>query len=821
MIRKETFPVTGMSCAACAARVDKALGKQRGVSEAHINYAAATAFVAYDDKATSPEVLQAAVRAAGYDLMLAATEDKVEAEQRKKYQSLLRRCVTAFILAVLLTLLSLGFMETPWARWALFALATLVILYPARPFYRNALRQARHFTSNMDTLVAVSTGIAYLFSTFNLLFPAVWTSRGLPAHLYFDSVGGIVAFILLGRLLEERAKHKTSAAIRHLMGLQPSTVSVLRDGAEQIVAIADVTAGDLVCVRPSERIAVDGEVESGESYVDESMLSGEPLPVLKAAGDKVFAGTMNQRGSFHLRTAQTGGETMLARIIRLVQDAQGSKAPVEQLVNRIAAVFVPLIIVLSGMTLALWYYFGGTPHLSHGLISMVTVLIIACPCALGLATPTAVMVGIGKGAEAGILVRDAVSLETARKVNAVVLDKTGTLTEGTPALVQKIVLPPAGTDEATVNARLAALERLSEHPLSQALVTALEGGAALSVSDFQAHSGLGIEGRVGGTRYLAGNLRLIEREHVTVHAPLRERAEAWTAEAKTVIWFADERETLGIYAIADRLKATSREAVELLRRQGVEVYMLTGDNAATAAAVAREAGIAHWKAEVLPEEKSEFVRTLQSEGKKVAMVGDGINDSAALALADLSLAMGQGTDIAMETAQITLMTPDLRRISQAIRLSHLTVQTIRRNLFWAFIYNVIAIPVAAGILYPINGFLLNPLIGGICMTFSSVSVVTSSLLLRFRSLGELSTHVSPIQPTKIMSTTKVYNVTGMMCNNCRRHVEEALNTIEGATATVNLEAAEATVTFGGEALPLADVQQAVTDHAGEYTLSEK
>lgn len=821
-MQKTTFPLTGMSCAACATRIDRALASLSGVQEVHVNYAAATAFVVYDDTQISPEDLQTAVQQAGYGLLLSATTESVEKIHESHYRHLFWRTLVAFLLAIPMLVLSLGFMQTPWAGYVLFFLATLTLWFPARPFYRSAWLQARRGTCNMDTLVAVSTGIAYLFSTFNLFVPSYAQSHGLEAHLYFDATSGIIAFLLLGRLLEDRAKRRTSSAIRQLMGLQPQTVTVLRNGVEVVVPIEAVVTDDLVNVRPGDRLAVDGVIESGESYVDESMLTGEPVPVLRKSGHKVFAGTINQKGAFLLRSTQTGGATMLARIIRLVQEAQGSKAPVEQLVDKVARIFVPIILLLSVLTLGIWLYFGGMPHLPHALVAMTSVLIIACPCALGLATPTAIMVGVGRGAELGILIKDAVSLEMARKTTAVVLDKTGTLTEGHPTLTQRIVIPRAHEQEGEVLRLLVSLERHSEHPLSEALVTALSDGTFLQVDNFLSHTGLGIEGTIDGQTYFAGNRHLLEAHHIAIAPQLIERAEAWTAGAQTVIWLADEREAIGVFAMADRLKESAIEAVAELRQSGIEVHMLTGDNATTAAVVAERAGIDHWQAEVMPETKCDFVKQLQAKGHIVAMVGDGINDSAALATADLSIAMGQGSDIAMETAQLTIMTSDLRKIPQAISLSALTVKTIRHNLFWAFIYNVVAIPIAAGALYPSLHFLLHPLVGGICMAFSSVSVVTNSLLLRRRKLVHLpkKTPIVSSINTSNMSTQKTYIISGMSCNHCRSHVESALNSIEGLQATVSLDPAQAIINFSGEVLSVAQLQQIISEKAGNYTISE-
>ena len=674
----------------------------------------------------------------------------------------------------------------------------------------------------MDTLVASSTGVAYLFSVFNLFFPDFWLSRGITPHVYFESSSVIIAFILLGRLLEERAKGNTSQAIKKLMGLQPKTVTLVVNEALKEVPITQVRPGDIIQVKPGERIAVDGVVTDGSSYVDESMLSGEPVPVAKRKDAKVYAGTINQKGSFRFRADKVGTDTLLAKIIHLVQDAQGSKAPVQKLVDKVAAVFVPVIMGIALLSFTLWMVLDPSDGFTHGLLALVTVLIIACPCALGLATPTAIMVGIGKGAERGILIKDAESLETAKKVNAVVLDKTGTVTEGHPAVQHILWTDGEARQYAPV---LLALERKSEHPLAEAILLNEElrmKNEEWSVNNFESLTGQGVKGTYKGVAYYAGNRRLMEGKRIT--PPLQEAASAWEAEAQTVIWFANETEALAVIAIADRIKPSSVEAIRTLQDEDIEVHLLTGDNEATAQAIARQAGIAKYKAGVLPQDKAAYIRQLQQTGKVVAMVGDGINDSAALAQADLSIAMGNGSDIAMDVAKMTLISSDLRKIPEALRLSRLTVRTIRQNLFWAFIYNTIGVPIAAGVLYPVCGFLLNPMIGGAAMAFSSVSVVTNSLRLRKKKLSDnkelrmKNEEFTDKEKEKTME--KQFKVSGMMCNHCRMHVEKALNKLEGVSATVTLDPPVATVKFTGKEYSLEELQKQVTEEAGEYGLSE-
>ena len=605
-------------------------------------------------------------------------------------------------------------------------LASPVLFWCGRGFFVNAWKQLRHRSVTMDTLVASSTGIAYLFSLFNMLFPSVWLSRGIEPHVYFEASSVIIAFILLGRLLEERAKGSTTSAIRKLMGLQPRAVMLVDDrGMQRRVAIAEVKVGDTVIVKPGDRIPVDGTVVSGSSYVDESMLTGEPVAVLKEEGTEVFAGTINQKGSLTFRTAKVGTDTLLARIIRMVQDAQGSKAPVQKLVDKVAAVFVPTIMVVALLAFVLWLVLDAESGLTHGILALVTVLIIACPCALGLATPTAITVGIGKAAGHGILIKDAESLEVARKVDTVVLDKTGTVTAGHPVVTNEAW----GEDCGKYTPVLAALEAMSEHPLAEAVVAHFAQSDVV-VTDFRSITGAGVCGTAGGERYMAGNRSMMAS--VSVAADLAAKADEWASQAKTVIWFADSRRVLGVLAVADEIKEGSVEAVRQLRDCGIEVYMLTGDNEATAREIAARAGIVHYRAGAMPDEKARFVASLRSEGHVVAMVGDGINDSAALAGADLGIAMGRGSDIAMDAAHMTIVSSDLRKIPVAIRISVQTVRTIRQNLFWAFIYNIISVPVAAGVLYPVNGFLLNPMIAGAAMALSSVSVVSNSLRLKWK-----------------------------------------------------------------------------------------
>ena len=839
-IQKQTFPVLGMSCAACAARVDKTLNRQPGVCAASVNYAAATATVEYDASQCSPGALRRAVQDAGYDLVTDTRKDSVQIAEdahTRRYRDLRFRTLCAIALALPVAVIGMFFMDMPYAGWTMWILSTPVVFWLGRGFYINAWKQLKHRSANMDTLVANSTGIAYLFSLFNLFFPEFWLERGVTPHVYFEAASVIIAFILLGRTLEERAKGRTSDSIKKLMGLQPRTVTRLNaEGEWEETEIGQVVPGDMLTVKPGERIAVDGRVSEGHSYVDESMLSGEPVPVLKQAPDEVYAGTINQKGSFCFRAEKVGADTLLAHIIRMVQDAQGSKAPVQKLVDKIAGIFVPAIMGTALLTFVLWLALSPENGFTHGLLSAVTVLIIACPCALGLATPTAIMVGIGKGAEQGILIKDAESLETARKIDTIVLDKTGTITEGKPVVTDAVW----DTEDKRLQAVFYALERCSEHPLASAVVRYAEDlpdiPAHILIENAESLTGQGIKGESDGKTFYAGSLRLLTENRIAVPARLQDRARAFASEAKTVIWFSDAETALGVFAIADRIKPTSRPAIEALQKRGLTVLMLTGDNAATAKAIAAQAGIKEYRAEMLPQHKAEVIRQLQAEGRHVAMAGDGINDSSALAQADLSIAMGQGSDLAMDVAKMTLISSDLGKIADAIRLSVFTTRTIRQNLFWAFIYNLIGVPVAAGILYPINGFLLNPMIAGAAMAMSSVSVVTNSLRLRKKRIGkpeapapapltepesDAPQALAPSGPQPAPAS-RTYRVEGMMCNHCRTYVEKALNSIEGVKAQVTLEPPVATLVYAkGKALPVETLQQVITEKAGDYTISEE
>ena len=731
-IHQSTFPVTGMTCAGCASSVETILSHTEGVQSASVNFATNTVQVKYSGE-VSPQGLHEALLAVGYGLILDSEnlQKSVDEEQDKKYQKARRQTIGSAILSIPVFILGMFFMSWEPGKWISMALSVPVLFYFGQTFFINAYKQARHRKANMDTLVALSTGIAFLFSFFNTIYPQFWTSRGLEAHVYYEAAVVIITFISFGKMLEEKAKSSTSSALKKLMGLQPKTVHLVKDGNEVELGIEEVQEGDVLLVKPGEKVPVDGQLSSGESYIDESMISGEPIPVSKKTGDRIFAGTINQKGSFQFIAEKIGSDTLLAQIIKRVQEAQGSKAPIQKLVDKIAGVFVPTVIAISMLTFTIWMLVGDDEAFTHALLTSIAVLVIACPCALGLATPTAIMVGMGKGAENNILIRDAESLEIGHRVNTLVLDKTGTITVGKPSVSNIKWLSPEDISKEKLSLLLA-IESQSEHPLAGSIVNYLKTQEiqGTKIAQFESITGLGIKAIHNGETYYVGNQRLIENRNIVLDGDLKSEANSWKDQAQTVVYFANSNHVLAIIGIKDQIKASSKSAIHQLKQSGIEVHMLTGDNLQTAEAVGKELSITNIRAEVLPSDKSEYVKNLQAQGKVVAMVGDGINDSEALAQADISIAMGHGSDIAMDVAKMTLITSDLEKIPQAFKLSHLTVKGIRQNLFWAFIYNLIGIPIAAGLLYPINGFLLDPMIAGAAMAFSSVSVVLNSLRLK-------------------------------------------------------------------------------------------
>jgi Cu+-exporting ATPase len=725
-----TIPVSGMTCAACQARVQRALEKTPGVANANVNLMTNSAHVVFDPAVSDIDALIERIRASGYDATApqdtrSAIEEQ-EAQDRardEEFHELRLKSVVSLVagaLAMFVPMLLMDVIGHQTTAYALFALTTFIMLWAGRQFYTRAWTALKHRTSNMNTLIALGTGAAYVYSLIATFQPSLFTRNGMPADVYYEAVIIIIALILLGRAFEARAKKQTAAALRRLADLQPRTARVLRDGVEVDIAIEQVRAGDLVFVRPGERVPVDGLVAAGTSAVDESMLTGESMPVKKGPGDTVVGGTINKAGAFQFQATTLGSDSVLARIVKLMRDAQGSRAPIQHLADRISAVFVPVVVVIAVLTFAVWYFTADSAPLVRGFAAAVAVLIIACPCAMGLAVPTAVMVASGKGAELGILIKGGEALERTRDLDTVVLDKTGTVTQGRPTVTSVVALGSA--DENALLAEAASLERLSEHPLASAIVdAAAERGLALhDVTGFESISGQGVRGSVAGHDVAIGNARLMDGLGVALA----------DARSHTGILVSRDGVLAGLLMVADPLRDTSREAVTRLRALGLDVIMLTGDQSATAESIAREAGIERVIAEVLPDQKVAEIRKLQDSGHTVAMVGDGINDAPALAQADIGMAIGTGTDIAVEASDVTLMRADLRSVADAIELSRRTMRTMRQNLFWAFIYNVIGIPVAAGALYPLLGVMLNPMLASAAMAFSSVSVVTNSLRLR-------------------------------------------------------------------------------------------
>ncbi|GAB6394687.1 MAG: copper-translocating P-type ATPase [Bacteroidales bacterium] len=729
-----TLPVLGMGCAACAVNVENAVKRQRGVTAASVNYAAGVLTVAFRPTVVSLQGIQTAVKAAGYDLITEeADADAVrDAAEQKHYRNLKQRTAGAWLLTIPLLLYAMAFMHSPCAHWIMMVLSLAILTLCGYSFYINGMRNALHGTPNMDTLVALSTAIAFLFSLFNTLYPQFWMRQGLEAHVYYEAAGGVVAFVLLGKTLEAKAKNGTLSAIRGLMSLQPKTARRLADGKEEEVAVAVLRIGDVISVRPGERVPVDGVVENGFSSVDESLLSGEALPVEKGRGDKIWAGSINQKGAFTLKAVGTGKATALAQIIRMVQEAQGSKAPVQRRVDRISRFFVPAVAAASALTFIVWLMAGGLHCFPHALLSAVSVLVIACPCALGLAVPAALTVGIGKAARQHILIKDAFALENLCKIDTVVLDKTGTLTAGVPEVNGAYWVTESDSRYLNI---LYTAETKSEHPLASAVTRwAKAAGASLLEPDgFESVPGYGVRINMGKKIYWAGNRRLLAAFRAAVPPEADELLSQWEQKGNGIIYYGCGQALLAVLAVSDAIKPTSLPAVEGLKSMGIDLRLLTGDTARSAAAVAERLNIDCVAAGVLPGDKENYIKALQAAGRKVAMVGDGINDSPALAAADVSIAMGKGADIAMNVAMVTLMTADLTALPLAIRLSKQTVRLLKQNLFWAFVFNLVGIPLAAGVLFPVNGLLLNPMIAGAAMAFSSVAVVCNSLRLQLTS----------------------------------------------------------------------------------------
>jgi len=734
--------IEGIVCASCVQKIESALLEKKGVLKAAVNLATGKARVEYLPTEIDIEEIWATIESAGYKVIKFSGEIDEDFERKareKEYKNLRRKFFIGLAFSVVIFIGSSPHFF-PWIPSLLnnyvllWALTTPVQFWIGGQFYRGAWGAFKHRNADMNTLIAVGTSAAYLYSVAATVVPSFFKAGGLMPDVYFDTSAVIITLILFGRMLEARAKGQTSEAIKKLIGLQPKTARVIREGREMDIPVKDVAVGDIVVVRPGEKIPVDGIVTKGKSAVDESMITGESMPVKKENGAEVIGATINKTGSFEFQATKVGKNTALAQIIRLVQEAQGSKAPIQRLADVIAGYFVPIVISIAILTFVAWFDFGPEPALTFALLNFVAVMIIACPCALGLATPTAVMVGTGKGAENGILIKGGESLETAHKVTTIVFDKTGTLTKGEPDVTDVIALAPFSEDDVLKFA--AAAERSSEHPLGEAIARKARESAFIlpEAKNFRALEGLGIEAEIDDRSVLIGNEKLMEQRGI-VSSPLFEKARALSLEAKTPVYLAVDGQLAGLLAIADPLKDDSPRAVERLKRLGLDVIMLTGDNRRTAEAIARKAGIGRIIPELMPADKVREIKRLQEAGKKVAMVGDGINDAPALAQADIGIAIGSGTDVAMEAADITLIKEDLNGVANAIELSQRTIRTIKQNLFWAFIYNTIGIPVAAGVLFPFFGVLLNPILASAAMAFSSVSVVSNSLRLRRVRLG--------------------------------------------------------------------------------------
>lgn len=738
---KKTFPIKGMHCASCVMILERALKKVDGVLDATVNLATEKATVIFDPIRVTDDKIASAVSNVGYQALIneeVKTQDEEQKEKKKELNKLRTKVIISLILGVLILWGSFpGLINTSPAIlrnfWIQFILATPVQFWAGFAFYQAAIRAIKHRTANMDTLVVIGTTVAFGYSVFVTLFPNIVTRIGIEPMPYFDTTAIIIGLILLGRYFEAKAKAGTSEAIKKLIGLQAKTARVLRDNKEIDIPINEVVIGDIIRVRPGEKIPVDGVIVDGESSLDESMITGESMPIDKTSGDTVVGATMNKTGTFTFRATKIGGETMLAQIIKLVQEAQGSKAPIQRLADLVSSYFVPVVIMLSIFTFAVWYIFGPAPTLLFALLNTVAVLIIACPCAMGLATPTAIMVGTGKGAEHGILIKDAESLEIAHKINTIIFDKTGTLTKGKPEVTDIVPIDSISKDELLKLA--GSIEKGSEHSLAEAIVKEAEAKQLVlsKVDKFQAIPGHGVEGVVDGKRIVFGNKRLMDKEGIDTASSINQISDMEN-DGKTVMMIGIDNKLVGLIAVADIIKESAKDGLIALQKLGIEVAMITGDNKRTANAIGQKLGINRILAEVLPDQKEAEVRKIQAEGKVVAMVGDGINDAPALAAADVGIAMGSGTDVAIEAADITLINKDLKSVAAAIVLSKKTMKTIRLNLFWAFGYNIILIPVAMGALYPFFHILLNPIFASVAMATSSVSVVSNSLLLKRKKI---------------------------------------------------------------------------------------
>jgi len=734
---KSTFTVRGMTCASCVSAVERTLASQVGVMHVSVNLATQKATIEYDHTQVTPEMMQSSLHRIGYELEIqnlsSSSEDEalqMTTEKRKLLRKRLRM-VIVFTLSMVIMYLSMMDMSSKATPYLVWGLSTIVLFVFGFPFYQKAFRLAASGQVTMDTLISLSTGIAYLFSVFNTIYPEFWETRGLEAHLYFDAATMILAFVMLGKYLEERATQQTTMAIKKLMALQPKTVvRILQDQTFETIPVAEVLSGDILLVKPGERIPVDGRVYTGHSYVDEHMLTGESLPIEKNPASLVYTGTINQQSVLHIVAEKVGSETVLSQMIRMVEEAQGSKAPIQRLVDKISAVFVPLVILIALVSFITWFLLGGTYGWVYGLLSMMTVLVIACPCALGLATPTALMVGIGKAAERGLLIKNAESLERAHRITDMVFDKTGTLTTGTIQVGHSWWSDPS--DQAEGEPILYAIERQSDHPLAKGMIRSImvETDRIPKVSSLIELPGKGILAKVSEKTYWVGNRAMMEERKIYLSDNALALSQQWEEGGHSLVWFVEENELKAVYALMDQVSDRAALAIQALKDRAIKVHLISGDQQRVVSTVANKLNIEQYKYGVLPAEKSAYIRNIQQAGGVVAMIGDGINDSQALALADVSMAMGKGTDIAMEVSDITILSNDLTAIPYAITLSQRTYRTIKQNLFWAFVYNVVGLPIAAGMLYPLNGFLLNPMLASAAMALSSVSVVMNSLRLR-------------------------------------------------------------------------------------------
>ena len=822
---KQTFQVTGMTCSACSAHVEKAVNKLEAVSKAEVSLMTNSMSVEYNADAISPQDIIHAVEQAGYGASLpqkdkAAPLPDPNSQLAQELGAMKRRLIWSFVFLIPLFYISMGHMlgaplpsflvgmENALAFGLTQLLLTLPILYINDTYYKVGFKTLWHRAPNMDSLIAVGSAAAVIYGIFAIYQIGYGLGHGdmeLVARyhmdLYFESAGMILTLITLGKFLEKRSKGKTSQAINRLMDLAPKTAHVLRDGSEVEIPVEEVRVGDHIVVRPGQSIPVDGVVVEGSSAVDESALTGESLPVDKGPGDKVAAASMNRSGSFTFEALRVGEDTTLAQMIRLVEEAAASKAPIAKLADKVAGVFVPVVMAIAAITALVWFFVGGY-DVTKALTAGVAVLVISCPCALGLATPVAIMVGTGKGAENGILIKSAEALETLHTIQTVVLDKTGTLTQGKPVVTD--CRPAPGVTEEELLCVAASLEKPSEHPLADAITAEAQARniPLAPVEDFLATPGRGIRGVIQGQRLLAGNRAMLEEAGVPLDG-FDAVAEGLAQAGKTPLYFAGDGRMLGVVAVADTPKPTSAEAVRAFQAMGIDVVMLTGDNARTAEAVGRQLGVNRVVAEVLPQDKEKTVAELQAQGKRVAMVGDGINDAPALARADVGLAIGAGTDVAIESADVVLMKSDLLDAVTAVQLSRKVIRNIKENLFWAFIYNIIGIPLAAGVWYPLFQLQLSPMFGAAAMSLSSVCVVSNALRLKFFRPERRESPAAPVSEgtpksveTKGTSAmTKTMSINGMMCAHCQAHVEKALNAIDGVEAKVNLETKTATLTL--------------------------